>query len=314
MKMEANTRVLRKFLEAVMCVIAFQHVRGALTPDLLSKIAEANRRGPHIGRRFRFGAICEQPVIVVMTGLSMINAAVTTQLLLSFFRVKGVLHYGTAGNVNPSLNTGDVLIPQYWAHLALWSWQRYGQGPEDELPLEANGDYTREIGYLKFADYTTYIGDGSSYDNRLNNIWYQPEEIFAIDGTPEERQHAFWIPVDSMFFQMSQKLEELRLEKCFNSTCLLRRPKVARVQRGGSASIFLSNTAYRSFIYNKFNVSPIDMESASVALICLQQRVPFIAFRAVSGSKFMPLASMNSVAVVVEFIKQWAQLRVRYSL
>lgn len=85
--------------------------------------------------------------------------------------------------------------------------QKYGRGPEDELPLEANGDYTRKIGYLKFADYTTNISDGVSYDNLLNNIWYQPEEIFPIDGTPEQRQHAFWIPVDSQYYQISQKLE-----------------------------------------------------------------------------------------------------------
>jgi len=52
-----------------------------------------------------------------------INAGITTQLLLSFFSVEGVVHYGIAGNANPSLHIGDVTIPQHWAHLALWSWQ-----------------------------------------------------------------------------------------------------------------------------------------------------------------------------------------------
>jgi len=37
--------------------------------------------------------------------------------------VDGVVHYGIAGNANPSLHIGDVAIPHYWAHLALWSWQ-----------------------------------------------------------------------------------------------------------------------------------------------------------------------------------------------
>ncbi|KAK7320789.1 hypothetical protein VNO77_30592 [Canavalia gladiata] len=127
-----------------------------------------------------------------------IKAAVTTKLILSLFKVTGVVHYGTAGGVNSSLNNGDVVIPQYWAHLALWSWQ---------LPLEANGDYTREFGFLNFANFTTSINDGSSYDNLLNNIWYQPEEIFPVDGTPEERQHAFWVPVNSQYFHISRKLE-----------------------------------------------------------------------------------------------------------
>jgi nucleoside phosphorylase len=57
------------------------------------------------------------------------------------------------------------------------------------------------------------------------------------------------------------------------------------------------------------------MESASVALICLQQRIPFIAIRALSdlagggtaesneADTFAPLAATNSVAVVIEFVK-----------
>lgn len=90
---------------------------------------------------------------------------------------------------------------------------------------------------------------------------------------------------------------------------------MARVERGTSASIYLDNAAYRGFIYNKFNVSPVDMESASVALICLQQRVPFIAIRALSdlagggsadsneADTFITLASKNSVTAVLEFVK-----------
>ena len=85
--------------------------------------------------------------------------------------------------------------------------QRYGQGPEDELPLESNGDYTREFGYLNFADYTINVTDGSSYDNLLNNIWFQPEEVFPIDGTPEEREHAFWVSIDPLYFEISKQLE-----------------------------------------------------------------------------------------------------------
>lgn len=80
--------------------------------------------------------------------------------------------------------------------------QRFGHGPENELALEASGDYTREIGYIKIANYST-----QNSDNLLNNIWFQPEEIFPIDGTPEERQHAFWVPVDPHYFKLAQKLE-----------------------------------------------------------------------------------------------------------
>ncbi|KAL3746748.1 hypothetical protein ACJRO7_015650 [Eucalyptus globulus] len=318
---------------------------GALPVTTLEAIAKANANGPYIGivipnlfemgpllnsssysaaeiidfsgRRFRFGTVEERKVILVMTGLGMINAAITTQLLLSFFDVEGVVHYGIAGNANPDLHIGDVAIPQYWAHTGLWNWQRYGQGPEDELALESNGDYTRTLGYLRFANYTTNVTGCASHDNLLNNIWYQPEEVFPVTGTPEERQHEFWVPVGSTYFEVAKKLEGLKLESCVNATtCLNYTPSVSTVERGVSASIYLDNSAYRSFIYDKFNVSPVDMESASVALICYQQNTPFIAIRALSdlagggsaesneADTFVDLASDNAVTVVVEFIKQ----------
>lgn len=88
------------------------------------------------------------------------------------------------------------------------------------------------------------------------------------------------------------------------------------IQRGTSGNIYLDNADYRSFLYEKFKVSPVDMESASVALICHQQRVAFIAFRALSdlagggsaqsneADTFSSLAVANSVKVVLEFINQ----------
>ncbi|KAI6680028.1 hypothetical protein NL676_033909 [Syzygium grande] len=329
----------------VIVVSSARDASGALPAATLKVIAEANANGPYIGivipnlfemvpllnsssynsteiidfagRRFRFGTVEERKVILVMTGLSVINAAITAQLLLSFFDVEGVIHYGIAGNANPALNIGDVAIPQYWAHTGLWNWQRYGQGPEDELALESNGDYTRKIGYLKFANYTANVTGCNSYDNLLNNIWYQPEEVFPVTGTPEERQHEFWVPVDSTYFAVAKKLEGLKLEACVNATtCLNYTPTVSTVERGVSAAIYLDNAAYRTFIYGEFNVSPVDMESASVALICYQQNTSFIAIRALSdlagggsaesneANTFSNLAAGNTVVVVVEFIKQ----------
>ncbi|KAK7352867.1 hypothetical protein VNO80_18297 [Phaseolus coccineus] len=341
------SRVVYMFLAAFLCFNMAQHasVSCALTSELQRKIAEANQEGPYLGliipisfelhpllqnpaykasdtiidfagKRFRFGAIGEKPIVLVMSGLSLINAAITTQLLVSFFAVEGVVHYGIAGNANPSLHIADVTIPQHWAHLALWSWQRYGLGPDDKLPLEDNGDYTRNLGFLNFADFTSNVSADSSADNQLNNIWYQPEEIFPVDGIPEERQHAFWVPVDPNYYHIAKKLQDLELERCINSTtCLSSKPKVEFVKRGISQSIYLDNLAYRTFIHNKFEVSPVDMETASVALVCLQQRLPFIAIRAVSdlagggsaganeADTFLSIAATNAVTVVIEFVK-----------
>ncbi|TKY44616.1 Bark storage protein A [Spatholobus suberectus] len=242
-----------------------------------------------------------------MTGLS--ENSISTQLLLTLFDEEGVVHYGIAGNANPKLHIGDVTIPQYWTHTGLWYWQ-------DELALEVSGDFSRRFGYLTFSDYNNYITKHSkSVTNLLNNVWFQAEEIFPVDGTPEVRQHAFWVPVDKTYFKFATKLKNVKLSSCVNTTtCLPRRPIVVRVDKGVSANVFVDNKAYREFLNSKFDATCIDMESAAFALVCLQQKKPFIAIRALSdlaggGSAlsneadvFASLASQNALDVVVRFV------------
>lgn len=195
--------------------------------------------------------------------------------------------------------------------------QRYGNGPGDELALESNGDYTRRYGALNFTDYNV-DKNAASAGNLLNSVWYQPEEVFPANGTPEVRRHALWVPVDDHYYELSKKLEAMKLERCVNGTgtarCLPRRPAVARVERGCSASVFVDNAAYRQFLRSRFSVTAIDMETAAVALVALQQGTPFIAMRSLSdlagggsaesneASVFATLAAQNAVAVAVQFI------------
>lgn len=89
---------------------------------------------------------------------------------------------------------------------------------------------------------------------------------------------------------------------------------MVRVERGVSANVFVDNSAYRKFLNSKFNATPIDMESAAVALVCYQQQMPFIAIRALSdlaggGSSvsneadiFASLAAQNAVDALLSFI------------
>ncbi|KAM0894202.1 hypothetical protein ACQ4PT_024614 [Festuca glaucescens] len=268
------------------------------------------------GRRFRFGTIGGQNVVMVMTGLSMLNAGLTTQMLLSLFRVKGIVHWGIAGNANEDLQIGDVTIPEYWAHLSLWNWQRYGDGKENELPLEAAGDYTREYGFLNFSDYTVGQGNPALSANELNSIWYQPEEIFPASGVPEERQHAFWVRASKRYYALAAKLEGMELPACVNgtTTCLPRAPRVTRVSRGCSGNVFLDNARYRQFLHTKFGCTPIEMESAAVALVAYQQGVPFLTIRSLSdlagggsalgneASTFISIAAQNAVDVMLKFV------------
>ncbi|KAJ7519756.1 hypothetical protein O6H91_20G054600 [Diphasiastrum complanatum] len=329
----------------LLCILLVSHGASALPANktALKQVVIINKKGPYLGvvvpnpfelgplmvpgvfkpsvhipfvdlggRRFHIGRVADRKVIVVMTGLSMLNAGITTQQLLDFFAITGIVHYGIAGSTNSSLHVGDVTIPKFWSHTGLWNWQRFGQGPNDPLSLEVNGDFTRKLGFLHFGD--NNVPEGSA-TNLLNNVWYQPEEIFPVTGTPEVRQHAFLVQVDPHFYGLSHQLKDLPLQSCINSTsCLSSKPKIVFDLHGASANVFLDNAAYRSFLSTKFSISLVDMESAAVALVSLQNEVPFIAIRSMSdlagGSVhsneaivFGGLAAQNAVDVVVKFIK-----------
>ncbi|KAL1159579.1 hypothetical protein V6Z11_A07G006900 [Gossypium hirsutum] len=305
----------------VLVVLGFgiNGVYGLLSSSTLRNIDNINMEGPYLGiivpNSFEMNPLLQTGSFLEDHKMPYLDfAGIATQLLITLFKVKGILHYGIAGNANSQLQIGDVTIPQFWAHTGLWNWQRYGDGPEDELALESNGDYTREIGYLRFSDYYNGTNCNNSSDNLLNNVWYQPEEIFPINGVPEQRQHAFWVPVNKHYFAIAERVQGLRLAGCVNGTCLPRPPRVVRVQRGISSNIFVDNKACREFLNSKFNATAIDMETAAIALVCHQQNMPFIAFRSLSdlagggsalsneAASFATLAAQNAVDVLLRFI------------
>eukprot|EP01018_Ginkgo_biloba_P031371 Gb_35482 [translate_table: standard] len=252
------------------------------------------------GRRFHVGFIKGRVMVVAMSGRGMINAAVTTQLLLCHFKVRGIIHYGTAGNGNPSLHIGDITIPRQWAHTGMLNWERF----------QSDTDTDESYGYLDIAKY--YVPSREGVQNLLYRISYQPDEIFRIDGTPEVPEKEFWVSVDDSYYTLAGKIEEkVELASCVNSTaCLSHRPKIVRVERGCSANVYVDNSAYRDFLHKTFKITPIDMETAGV---CRSQGRPFIAMRSLAdlagGSNEANEASIstelsfpNSVTAVTGFI------------
>ena len=53
------------------------------------------------------------------------NAAAATQQIIDVFSVKGIVHFGIAGNINNSMSIGDVSIPKQITNAGLWDWLVY---------------------------------------------------------------------------------------------------------------------------------------------------------------------------------------------
>ena len=67
------------------------------------------------GLTFLTGTMAGKPVLLMQSGVSMVNAAMNTQLVLDRFTVRRIVFSGIAGGVDPALSIGDVVVPEHWA-------------------------------------------------------------------------------------------------------------------------------------------------------------------------------------------------------
>ncbi|KAF5948055.1 hypothetical protein HYC85_014012 [Camellia sinensis] len=112
----------------------------------------------------------------------------------------------------------------------------------------------------------------------------------------------------------------MELEQCVNSSvCLPQKPKLVVGLRGSTANIFVDNAAYRDFLFNTFQVSSVDMESAAVVMTSKSNGYPVIVIRGLSdlagGQQrqnsidiFGPLAALNAAKAVIQFVKNYHKM------
>ncbi len=67
------------------------------------------------GLPFVTGALAGAPVVLLLSGMSLVNAAMATQLALERFDISRIVVCGVAGGADPDLGVGDVVIPERWA-------------------------------------------------------------------------------------------------------------------------------------------------------------------------------------------------------
>src|SRR5512133_3693844 len=68
--------------------------------QLLSK-AKIEQRYEINGRSFYSGQLAGHPVILFLSGVSMVNAAMSTQAAIDHFNLTGIVLSGVAGGINP---------------------------------------------------------------------------------------------------------------------------------------------------------------------------------------------------------------------
>jgi adenosylhomocysteine nucleosidase len=266
-------------------------VMSAFAPEWQALQARLTDRAEHVvnGTVFVTGAIEKKPVVLFLSGISMVNAAMTAQLVLDRFNIEAIVFSGIAGGVDPALNIGDVVVPDAWSQY-----------------LEAV--FAREVGT---GGYQLPTFASNAIPN-FGMIFPQPVAVARGHGEPERK---LWFPVDPALIAIAHGVAETPLARCSGAGhCLARQPRIIIGGNGVSGQAFVDNGDFRDYAGKTFNAKVLDMESAAVAHVAYANGLPFIAFRSLSDlagggegeneiGTFFELASNNSAAVVTAFLK-----------
>lgn len=249
------------------------------------------------GNTFLTGTLEGKPVVLMQSGVSVVNAAMSTQLVLDRFNVKRIVFSGIAGGVDPALSIGDVVVPENWGQYLEGSFARKtktGWMPPDK-------------------------GDAESPANW--NFIFPRGTLITTPSAPMQR--VYRIPVDAELLALAKKVvPTITLERCVppsdkmragSALCLPRMPKVQVGGTGVTAGIYADNAAFRIYLQRAWKARVLDMESAAVMQVAMSNAVPAIVFRSLSDLAggdphknmeyvFEHLASANSAHVVRAFV------------
>jgi len=249
------------------------------------------------GSTFLTGTLEGKPVVLMQSGVSVVNAAMSTQIVLDRFTVKRIVFSGIAGGVDPALSIGDVVVAENWGQYLEGSFARKtrrGWMPPDQGHPESPANW---------------------------NFIFPRGTLITSKAAPMQR--VYRIPVDADLLALAQKVvPTITLERCVppsdkmrpgSALCLPRTPKVVVGGTGVTAGIYADNAAFRIYLQKAWKARVLDMESAAVMQVAMSNAVPAIVFRSLSdlagGDQhknmeytFEHLASANSAHVVRAFV------------
>jgi adenosylhomocysteine nucleosidase len=236
------------------------------------------------------GKLEGKDVVLFLSGVSMVNAAMTTQGAIDHFNITRILFSGIAGGVNPSLSAGDVEIADRWS------------------------EYLESVFARKTAaGWSVPNWLGKTLPNYGMIFPYAVEIAHPGQTEPERR---FWFEVDPVMLDVARSIAtKVELTACSEQhVCVARPPRVVSGGAGVSGTALIDNAAFRSWIRDTFNADLVDNESAAVAHVAYSNHIPFIAFRGLSDlaggdagenteNELEQLASDNAATVVKAFLR-----------
>ncbi|MEM5517697.1 5'-methylthioadenosine/S-adenosylhomocysteine nucleosidase [Henriciella sp. AS95] len=265
----------------------------AYAPEFAALIPELKNAAEYKinGVSYWTGEMQGEDVILFETGVSLVNATMTTERLLRRFDVSAIIVSGVAGGLDPSLSIGDVTVPARWA--------QYNESVY--MRETAPGEYKPHAGVEPEMPAFDFIGTRGVRISRPGDS--DPERKIWFDATPD------------LLALADTVASSAKLKQCDDhGLCLPEAPEVVVGGNGVTGSIFMDNARFRDYLHTTFDAQVAEMETAAIAMVAYSNDVPFIAFRSLSDlagggqaeeneiTAFQHLAAENSAAVVLAFL------------
>ena len=239
------------------------------------------------GVEFKAAQVGGRRFVFFLTGMSLVNAAMTTQLVLDRFNVTALFFTGIAGGIDPDLHPGDVVVPARW-------------------------HYHSEAFYLNETVPGQFALPGFFKQKYLNYGMIFPEEV-----TVKREGMTKWEPVPE--FRADDKLSAAAQRATDAMAPLKLGERACKVAYGGdgvSGTVFCDNADYRQWVFRVWKAQCIDMESAAIAQVCWQNKTPCLVVRGLSDlaggqtgknqmDEFLQAAADHSALVLVKILQAY---------
>ncbi|MBV9889463.1 MAG: 5'-methylthioadenosine/S-adenosylhomocysteine nucleosidase [Rhizobacter sp.] len=283
--------------------------------DLLVAETRSRRTRTIAGQRFTTGVLRGNRVVIVLSGVSMVNAALTTQRLVDHFRIERLVLSGIAGGVDPARRVGDVVAPESWAMPMEVYWSR-----DDALPAPCGGPGELACLGLRLAH-----PDGSA-PSSYRGLFVRENQVTSAQGGAAA-EFVFDYRADPSMLAVARSIAP-PLDRCGSKAgnagvvdpklCVATLPELVVGGRGVSGTAFVADAAYGEYLAQQLHAQCVDMETAALAHVARANGVPFIAFRSLSdlagaegfnadvAALFSSgLAERNAAAVTLAFLAAW---------
>ena len=224
------------------------------------------------GIKFKTGIYRKMPILVFATGMSIANAALSTQMALDYFPVNQLIYMGIAGAVNPRWKPGDVIVPERWYYHdeSVYSNPKQSQSKSYVLP-----DY-----YSKFLEEQAIRQANDPHTPKYRPFHFiHPDEVLIIkEGMDKPEDQAYFSVTASLLEAARTAIGTMPAQMIFGK----RKAQFSVGGNGVTGSVFVDNRDYRKWISDVFEAEVTEMESAAVGQVCTINAVDWIIIRSVS--------------------------------